>query len=298
MSPDARIAVIGAFAKQPRYQGTGSSRVTPTRLDRAFDAMRRPHRPRRRVIPLLYAPGYDPELSELDPQLINEARAVAADADTAVVFAGLPTVYESEGFDRAHMRLPEQHDRLIEAVCAANPNTVVVLANGAPVEMPWVDLPKAILEAYLGGQAGGPAVADILFGCHTPCGKLAETFPLRQADIPSDQWFPGARIDRSSTARDSTSAIATSTASNARCCFRSDTGSATRGSTTRIYRVTRQEGQPCRIALTLTNAGDVYGAEIVQVYVHHRQRLGSIPPRAGTARVPQGRVGGRRKPSI
>ena len=273
---DARIAVIGAFAKEPRYQGTGSSRVTPTRLDCAFDAMRN-------VIgddaahPLLYEAGYDPERSEPDPRLIDQARAVAAEADTAVVFAGLPSVYESEGFDRAHMRLPKQHDRLIEAVCAANPNTVVVLANGAPVEMPWVDLPKAILEAYLGGQAGGPAVADILFGRRTPCGKLAETFPLRQADIPSDQWFPGA--NRQVQYREGLYVGYRYFDSFQRpVLFPFGHGLSYTRFDYEDLRVTRQEGQPCRVALTLTNAGDVDGAEIVQVYIHRVEGSGPYRP--------------------
>ena len=263
---DAHIAVIGAFAKEPRYQGSGSSRVAPTRLDNAFDAMRD-------IIgdnaahPLLYAPGYEPELSVRNPQLIEEARAVAAGADVAVVFAGLPSVFESEGFDRAHMRLPEQHDRLIEAVCAANPNTVVVLANGAPVEMPWVDSPKAILEAYLGGQAGGPAVADILFGHRAPCGKLAETFPLRQADIPSNQWFPGA--NRQVQYREGLYVGYRYFDSFQRpVLFPFGHGlSYTRFNYEDLH-VTWHEGQPYRVALTLTNAGEIDGAEIVQVYVH------------------------------
>ena len=123
---------------------------------------------------------------------MTEAENAAREADVAVVFAGLPAVHESEGFDRADLRLPPQHDRLIDAVCALNPNTVVVLAGGAPVEMPWVDAASAILESYLGGQGGGPAVADILFGRSNPCAKLAETFALCQADIAADQWFPGA----------------------------------------------------------------------------------------------------------
>ena len=126
-----------------------------------------------------------------DTQRIAEAVAVAADAEVALVFAGLPGIYESEGFDRSHMGLPEQHDQLIAAVCAANPNTLVVLANGAPVAMPWVDGPKAILEGYLAGQGGGAAIADVLFGRVNPSGKLAETFPLRQVDVPADRWFPG-----------------------------------------------------------------------------------------------------------
>ena len=270
---DARIAVIGAFAKAPRYQGTGSSRVTPTRLDCAFDAMQAIAGPD----PLLYAPGYDPDLSEPDSRLIEEAAATAAEADTAVVFAGLPSVYESEGFDRPHMRLPEQHDRLIEAVCAANPDTVVVLANGAPVEMPWVELPRAILDAYLGGQAGGPALADLLFGRSAPCGKLAETFPLRREDVPADEWFPGS--NRQVQYReglyvgyrhfDSFERPVLFPFGHGLSYTRFDYGD---------LRVTRDEGEPCRVALTLTNAGAVYGAEIVQVYVHRMDDAGPYRP--------------------
>ena len=271
---DARIAVIGAFAKQPRYQGTGSSRVTPTRLDCAFDAMRN-------IVgtdaadTLLYAPGYDPELSEPDAKLIQDARSVATEADVAVVFAGLPTVYESEAFDRAHMRLPEQHGRLIEAVCAANPNTVVVLVNGAPVEMPWVHAPNAIIEAYLGGQAGGPAVADILFGRRAPCGKLAETFPLRQPDVPSDPWFPGA--NRQVQYReglhigyrhfDSFERPVLFPFGHGLSYTRFDYGN---------LHVT--QAQPHSVSLTLTNAGDADGAEIVQVYVHRVAGAGPYRP--------------------
>lgn len=188
LSAETTIAIIGAFAKQPRYQGAGSSRVNPTQVDCAFDAIAR--------LPgqssnLGYAAGYDAAQSQPDQALIEAAAAAARDAQVVVLFAGLPEAYESEGFDRAHMRLPEQHDRLIEAVCAANPNVAVVLANGAPVEMPWADAPKAILEGYLAGQGGGGAMADLLFGLANPSGKLAESFPLSQKDVPSDPWFPG-----------------------------------------------------------------------------------------------------------
>ena len=184
----AGVAVIGAFAKRPRYQGAGSSQVTPTRLDCAFDAIAA-------LLPEAaapaYAPGYDPEHGGRDAALLAEAAAVAAAAETAIVFAGLPAACESEAFDRDHMRMPEQHDRLIEAVCRANPRTVVVLSNGAPVAMPWVGAPAAIVEGYLAGQAGGAAIADVLFGLASPGGRLAETFPLRQADVAADRWFPG-----------------------------------------------------------------------------------------------------------
>ena len=289
LSTETRIAVIGAFAKEPRYQGTGSSRVTPTRLECAFDAMQDiagsggGH-------PLLYARGYDPDSSEPDARLIDEACAAAGEADVAVVFAGLPSVYESEGFDRLHMRLPEQHDRLIEAICAANPNTVVVLANGAPVEMPWVGAPKAILEAYLGGQAGGPAVADILFGRLSPCGKLAETFPLRQADVPSDPWFPGSH--RQVQYReglyvgyryfDSFPRPVLFPFGHGLSYTRFDYGG---------LQIIREHGRPPRVALTVTNVGEVDGAEIVQVYVHALDEDGPYRPEhelRGFRKVPLG----------
>ena len=167
------VALIGEFAKSPRYQGAGSSRVNPTQVDCAFD----------RIKALL---GSDNVLyAENEEDAVKVARA----ADCAIIFAGLPSSYESEGFDREHLRLPEQHDRLIKEVARANPNSIVVLMNGAPVLMPWLEAPKAILECYLGGQAGGAAIANLLFGKANPSGKLAETFPLSQTDIPSDRYF-------------------------------------------------------------------------------------------------------------
>ena len=188
LNPASSLAVIGAFAEQPRYQGAGSSRVNPTRLDCALHAIREIAAESSAIT---YAPGYDPVRSETDATLISEAVAAARKADAAAVFAGLPGIYESEGFDRAHLRLPDQHDDLIEAVCRANPDTVVVLSNGAPVAMPWVHTPRAILATHLAGQAGGGAIADLLFGRENPGGKLAETYPARQADLGCDPWFPG-----------------------------------------------------------------------------------------------------------
>ena len=188
LDPASSLAVIGAFAEQPRYQGAGSSRVNPTRLDCALDAIREIAAESSSIT---YAPGYDPVRSETDATLISEAVAAARKADAAVVFAGLPGIYESEGFDRAHLRLPGQHNRLIEAVCRENPDTVVILSNGAPVETPWVESPRAILATHLAGQAGGGAIADLLFGRENPGGKLAETYPARQADLGCDPWFPG-----------------------------------------------------------------------------------------------------------
>ncbi|HEX7589889.1 MAG TPA: glycoside hydrolase family 3 C-terminal domain-containing protein, partial [Demequinaceae bacterium] len=181
------IAVVGAFAERPRYQGAGSSLVTPTRLDTFLGALREQAGESR----VTYAPGYDPITGETTDALLAEAARVAAGADAVVVLAGLPSRMESEGFDRDHLRLPEGHVRLIDAVIDANPRTAVALQNGAPVEMPWVARPAAILEAYLGGQAGGGALADVVLGAVEPGGRLAESFPVRASDLPSSANFPG-----------------------------------------------------------------------------------------------------------
>jgi beta-glucosidase len=181
------IAVVGAFAERPRYQGAGSSLVTPTRLDTFLGALREQAGEGR----VTYAPGYDPVTGEATEALVAEAARVAAAADAVVILAGLPSRLESEGFDRDHLRLPEGHVRLIDAVIDANPRTAVALQNGAPVEMPWVARPAAILEAYLGGQAGGGALADVVLGAVEPGGRLAESFPVRASDLPSSENFPG-----------------------------------------------------------------------------------------------------------
>lgn len=185
LRPVARVAVVGAFAEQPRYQGHGSSHVTPTRVTTALDAFRA------RGLEVAYAPGYDVADPVPDARRIAEAVAAARDADVAVVLVGLPGSYESEGFDRDHLRLPAQHDELVRAVAAANPRTVVALSNGSPVLMPWRDDVAAVLECYLGGQAGGAALVDVLLGDVEPGGRLAETFPARLEDVAADPWFPG-----------------------------------------------------------------------------------------------------------
>ncbi len=178
------VAVIGKFAKQPRFQGGGSSHINSNEVTSAMDVLGDcPH--------VTYADGYAIEQSEADEALIADAVAKAKAAKVAVIFAGLPDAYESEGYDRTHMRLPACQDELIARVAEANPNTVVVLYNGSPIEMPWVGNVKAILEAYLGGEAVGGATVDVLYGDVCPSGRLPETFPIKLADNPSFPWYGG-----------------------------------------------------------------------------------------------------------
>ncbi|OMF98559.1 glycoside hydrolase family 3 C-terminal domain-containing protein [Paenibacillus sp. FSL R7-0337] len=188
LAKNGRIAVIGEFAKQPRYQGGGSSHVNPSRMDDAFAELQAVAGD---AASFLYAQGYELESDDINDDLLREACDTAAKADAAVLFLGLPDRYESEGYDRSHLLLPASHKALIEAVAEVQSEIIVVLSNGAPVEMPWLHRAKAVLEGYLGGQAFGGAVADLLFGEVSPSGKLAETFPMKLSDNPSFLNFPG-----------------------------------------------------------------------------------------------------------
>lgn len=174
LNEGAKIAVVGAMARKMRYQGAGSSHINPLRLSQPLDAL----------ADAVYAPGCD-DRGETTPELLAEAVAAAQSAEAAVVFAGLPDHFESEGFDRADMKMPQGHLRMIEAVARANPNTIVVLLCGCAVKCPWADRVKAILYMGLPGQAGGEAVADLLYGRAEPGGRLAESWPLAYDDVPS-----------------------------------------------------------------------------------------------------------------
>jgi beta-glucosidase len=186
LSRDARIAVIGEFARTPRYQGAGSSQINPTRVDSALEAIRAEVSG-----DVAFAAGFTLDGSGDVEGLRSEAIAAASDADVAVVFLGVPAEEESEGFDRQHMDLPPDQLRLLDGVASANSNTVVVLSNGGAVLLPFASSVSAIVEGWLLGQAGGSATADVLFGTVNPSGKLTETIPLRLEDSPSFGNFPG-----------------------------------------------------------------------------------------------------------
>ena len=174
LQPGEKIVVIGAMAKELRYQGAGSSHINPTKLPQPLE-----------LLPgAVYAPGCDEKGSTTDA-LLQEVQNAARKAETVVVFAGLPAQCESEGFDRDSLKMPEGHRKMIEVAAQANPNIVVVLLCGSVVECPWTDKVKAILYMGLPGQAGGEAIADLLYGRANPGGKLAESWPYRYEDVPS-----------------------------------------------------------------------------------------------------------------
>lgn len=185
---EGTISIIGGFVKKPRIQGGGSSHITPTKIDDVYEEIKKSSHG---IPQILFAQGYNTEDDVANPQYIKEAIDIAAKSDVTVIFAGLPDHYESEGYDRKHMCIPKSHSELIEEISKVQKNIVVVLSNGSPVEMPWLDKVCGVLEGYLGGQAFGGAVADILFGDVNPSGKLAETFPVKLSHNPSHLNFPG-----------------------------------------------------------------------------------------------------------
>jgi beta-glucosidase len=268
LPPSASVALCGSFATTPRYQGAGSSRVRPTRTTSLIQA--------------LQARGVSATWSATAEQAVAAAR----DADVAVVMVGLPPAYESEGFDRDHLRLPPEHDALVEAVCAANPRTVVVLSNGAPVLMPWRDRPAAIVEAYLGGQASGAALADVLFGDAEPGGRLAESFPAAQGDVASDAHFPGRprQVEyREGLAvgyrHHTTHGVAPAFAFGHGLSYADFTWSDAALSSESVAVTGDGEVEPLSVSLTVTNTSARGGSEVVQVYRHDRTSVVARPRR-------------------
>lgn len=184
LTREKKIAVIGGFAKKPRFEGGGSSHVNVEEARGAWEYMK--------ALPgITYAEGFHTADDVTDEALIAEAVETARGAEAAVIFAGLPDSFESEGHDRSTLSIPESQNRLIDAVCTVQPRTVVVFHGGSPVVLPWRDKVSAILYMYLGGQNVGAASVDLLFGDVNPSGKLAETFPLRLEDTPCFLDFPG-----------------------------------------------------------------------------------------------------------
>ena len=186
VAANAKIAVIGEFARTPRYQGGGSSHITPTKMTSFLDTLAA------RGVDAAFAPGFTLDLEPADAKLEAEAVETAKNADVVLMFLGLPEAAESEGFDRETLDIPAKQVELLKAVAAENKNIVVVLSNGSVVSVaPWAGNAKGILESWLLGQAGGPALADVIFGKVSPSGKLAQTIPMDINDDPSMINWPG-----------------------------------------------------------------------------------------------------------
>lgn len=178
------VLFVGGFAKTPRFQGGGSSHINSTKVDSMMLAVQGNSR-------IVYEEGYSSKDDVYDEKLVKRAIEQAKIVDKVVVFAGLPDSYESEGYDREHMKLPQVQNDLIEEIAKVCEHVIVVLENGSPVEMPWIDKVEGVLETYLAGQGVGNATVQVLYGNINPSGRLAETFPLRLEDNPSYLEFGG-----------------------------------------------------------------------------------------------------------
>jgi beta-glucosidase len=264
------VALIGAFARTPRFQGAGSSEVVPTRVDNAHDELARLIASAGSVS---YAAGYR-EDGETDRRLLEEAQAIARQASVAVVFVGLPPDFEAEGSDRSRLDLSDGHNGLVEAVLEVQPDLVVVLSNGAPVTMPWVERVPAVVEGWLGGQAGGGAVADVLLGRVNPSARLPETFPLRLADTPGYLGFPHDGQGRVVFGEGVFMGYRWYDAREIEPLFPFGHGLSY---TTFAYsdltldRAVLEPGGTLEVSVTVRNTGERPGREVVQLYVHERQ---------------------------
>lgn len=265
----AKIAVIGEFARTPRYQGAGSSLINPTKLTSFLDALEE------RGVAADFAPGFTLDDAAQDPALTEQAVTAAQQADVVLLFLGLPAAYESEGFDRTTLDIPAKQVEVLEAVVAANPNVAVVLSNGSVVSLPWRGRAKAILETWLLGQAGGAALADVIFGDEAPSGKLAQTIIDDVNDDPSAMNWPGeeGRVDYGEGVFVGYRYYDT---------FRKQVtypfGYGLSYATFDVHDATVAKTGPrtAEVTVTVTNTSDVAGAETVQVYV--------APPKAKVAR--------------
>lgn len=184
----AKVAVIGELAAAPRYQGAGSSVINPTKLDNALDELKK------LGVDLTYTKGYEKSKDEVNEALFAEARNAASAADIAIIFVGLTEEFEGEGYDRLNIQMPKSHNTLVSEIAKVNNNTVVVLAGGSVIALPWINEIKALLNSGLGGQAAGSAVANILTGIVNPSGKTAETYPLAFSDNPTYGNYPGGPV--------------------------------------------------------------------------------------------------------
>ena len=276
MKDPKHIAVIGSSAKTPHFQGGGSSHINPTQVTIPWDELYN----QAVGAELTFAEGY-PADESYAPVLIDEAVKNARAADIALVFIALPSYKESEGYDRTDLDLTHQQVALIKAVAQAQPNTIIILNNGSPVVMSdWIDHVAAVIEVWMMGQAGGGAIIDVLYGRVNPCGKLAETFPLKMVDTPAYLHYPGEHGEarygegifigyRYYDAKETPVLFPFGfglsytnykyTSAQVSSKFIKDTDGLT-------------------VSVDLTNVGNMAGKEIVQVYVHDR-KSGLIRPR-------------------
>lgn len=255
-------AFIGLFAKEPRYQGGGSSHINSFKIESALEAVKSKQN-------VLYAQGYNVDSEIINRNLINEAVSIAKNVKTAVVFVGLPDSFESEGYDRKHMKLPVNQTELIKAIIEVQPNTVIVLHNGSPIEMPWINEVKGVIELYLGGQAVGASTVDILYGDVNPSGRLPETFPIKLEDNPSYLFYGGEK-DNVEYREGIFVGYRYYDKKNIDVLYPFGYGlsyTKFKYSNMKLDKKRMRDTDILTVSVDITNVGDVFGKEVVQVYV-------------------------------
>lgn len=261
-----KAAFIGKYAAKPRYQGGGSSHINSFKVESAWETVKDNGS-------VIYAQGYDDREDVTDEELLTEAIKAAKKAEAAVIFAGLPDNFESEGYDRKHLRMPKCQNRLIEEISAVQPNTIVILHNGAPVEMPWIDKVKAVLEVYLGGQAVGSAAVNILYGKTNPSGRLPETFPLRLEDTPC-YLFYGGENDRSEYREGVFVGYRYYTSKDMPVLFPFGYGLSYTDFTYTNLQISNakiQDNETLTVKVDVTNTGNCKGKEVIQLYISAKE---------------------------
>ena len=267
LTPEQKTAFIGKYAAAPRFQGGGSSHINSFKTESALDALDTADGIKKENI--IYAQGYDDLEDKTDEEMLREAVEAAKSAETAIIFAGLPDSFESEGYDRTHMRMPQCQITLIEEVAKVQSNTVVVLHNGAPVEMPWIDKVKAVVEVYLGGQAVGGATVNILYGNTNPSGHLAETFPIRVQDTPCYLTY-GGEHDKSVYSEGVFVGYRYYASKEMNVLFPFGHGlsyTTFSYSNLTVEKKRIRESETLRVSVDVTNTGNRFGKEVVQLYV-------------------------------
>ena len=250
-----KIALIGDFALTPRYQGAGSSMVNPTRVDSLKDAMEAAE-----LDMVGYCAGYE-RSGKPNKAYLDEAVSQAKMADVVILCIGLDESSESEGLDRTHIGIPAVQKQVLDTVTAANPNVVAVVSAGSVIETGWVEQCKAVVHGYLGGQAGAGAMLDVLTGWQNPCGKLAETIPLRYEDTPAANYFPGKKQNVEYREGLYIGYRYYETANKA---VRYPFGY---GLSYTTFAYSDLKATAAKVTFTITNTGSVDGAEIAQLYI-------------------------------
>ncbi|MBD7950580.1 glycoside hydrolase family 3 C-terminal domain-containing protein [Oerskovia rustica] len=266
LASGTRVAVVGDFAATPRYQGAGSSVVNPTRLTTALDALGASD-----LQVVATAQGFT-RGGDADPALVAEAVDAARTADVVLLYLGLDEISESEGQDRSHLRLPPSQVELLARISSVTSRIVVVLSAGSVVEVPWLSQCGALVHGYLGGQGGAEAVVRVLTGAVNPSGRLAESYPVRLEDVPNARYYPGEGVDAEYREGPYVGYRYYSTV-GVPVAFPFGFGLSY---TTFAYTDLAVDADG--VTFTLTNTGDVAGAEVAQLYVGRQDADGVHRP--------------------